>query len=79
MSEIDSIQEQLRQLLVAAKLTSSDLELGVAEANEELNAGQRTLQRESEAASMTQRALNVLREYVSNLQHIVVDSTSAAN
>ena len=71
MSEIDSIQEQLRQLLVAAKLTSSDLELGVAEANEELNAGQRTLQRESEAASMTQRALNVLREYVSNLKRII--------
>jgi hypothetical protein len=71
MSEIESMQEQLRQLLVAAKLTSSDLELGVAEANEELNAAQRTLQRESEAASMTQRALNVLREDVSNLQRIV--------
>lgn len=71
MSEIESMQEHLRQLLVATQLTSSDLELGVAEANEELNAGQRTLQRESGAASMTQRALNVLREYVSNLQRIV--------
>jgi hypothetical protein len=43
------MQEQLQQLLVAAKLSSDDIGKGVAEAKKELLEGQRTLQRESQA------------------------------
>ena len=64
------MQEQLRQLLIAANLTSDDSDKGVAEAKEELLEGQRTLQRESQTPTLSQRRLHALREDVSALQRI---------
>ena len=66
----ESILEQLRQLLIAAKLCSEDVEKGISEAQEELLDGQRALQREAETPSLTQRMLAALREDVSLLQRI---------
>jgi hypothetical protein len=67
----ESMQEQLRQLLIAANLlTSDDFDKGIAEAKEELLEGQRTLQRESETPTLYQRRLHALREDVSALQRI---------
>ncbi len=66
----ESILQQLRQLLIAAKLCSEDVEKGISEAQEELLVVQRTLQREAETPSLTQRMLAALREDVSLLQRI---------
>jgi hypothetical protein len=65
------MQEQLQQLLVAAKLSSDDIGKGVAEAKEELLEVERTLQRESQAPSLSQRMLNAVREDAAALQRIV--------
>ena len=65
------MQEQLRQLLIAAKLSSADTAKGVAEAKEELLEGQRTLQRESVTPFLSRLLLDTIREVVSTLQCIV--------
>lgn len=67
----ESIIKQLRQLLITAKLSSEDVEKGVSEARDELRDGQRTLQRETETPSLSQRMLVALKEDVSCLQRIV--------
>jgi hypothetical protein len=66
-----SKQEQLKQLLIAAKFTADDIGVAADEAKRDLVVNQQKLQREHENPTWTRRKLDLKLEEVATLQRIV--------